>query len=122
MAYEIAGFSFSLPAAADLSTHQYKFVTVNGSGQAALSTLGAASAGVLQDDPDAVGRAGYVMSDGISQVVAGAPVPVGSLVASDANGKAKVAASGEYVHGVALTAATADLQVISVLLKGQGKL
>ena len=55
----------------------------------------------------------------IMKVEAGAAITAGDLVASDATGKAKAAAAagaGRYSCGVALTAATADLEIIEVLL------
>lgn len=55
----------------------------------------------------------------IMKVEAGAAVSVGDLVASDATGKAKTAAAaatGQYSMGVAMTAASADGEIIEVLL------
>lgn len=119
MAFEIPGFAFSLEAASDLSAGQHHFVEVDSSGQIALvNGSGDTVDGVLQNDPDAQGQAGTVINDGISKVVAGAAVAQGALVMSNASGRAITATSGNFVAGRALEAATADAEVISVLLGG----
>ncbi|MDE2099055.1 MAG: DUF2190 family protein [Patescibacteria group bacterium] len=131
MAYGInTGYDISLVAAADLSSDQFHFVTTDGSGNAALSAAGAPAIGVLQDAPTA-GEAGAVRVMGVSKVVAGAVVAVGSRVASDATGRAVVytAAScaaapgpvaGSQVLGIALEAAGAAGDVIAVALMHSG--
>lgn len=61
-----------------------------------------------------------VSQPAIAKVEAGAAISVGDLVASDASGKAKTAAAaaaGNHVAGVALTAASADGEIIEVLLR-----
>lgn len=115
MAFENPVLTISLPSSADLETHQHKFVVDNGSGQAAVAGAAAAALGVLQNDPGANGTAA-IMVQGVSRVRAGAAIAVGSKVGSDANGKARVATSGDTILGIALEAAAADEDIIPVLL------
>jgi len=76
--------------------------------------------GVLQSDPAALGREAAIMANGISKVVAGAAVAAGSQVTPDANGEAVVAATTNFVAGVALEAAANQGELIAVLLAPQG--
>lgn len=121
MATESTLVSLSAEAGSDLSTKQYYFVVRNSSGQLALAGNGATADGVLQDKPAAAGRAAAYAISGLSKVVAGAAIARGAQVASDANGKAKTAVTGNRVLGRAHIAAAADGDVISVILKLQGE-
>lgn len=135
MAYEDAGKQISVLAGADLSASQYRAVKVNSAGQVVLCGAGETAIGILQNRP-ASGKVATVMVAGVSKMVAGAPIAAGDLVASDAAGKAKVASKavtntsdagtandpliGSGVIGVAMTAASADGSVFSVLLLPMG--
>lgn len=132
MAFEIPGQMLGvLEAAADLSEKQFYCVKIDSNGAIALAGAGEAAVGVLQNKPVAA-EAAEVMVMGTTKAVAGAAISKGALVASDANGKLKAAVLGKtdtsdagaaadpligsHVLGVALEAATADLQVISIQL------
>lgn len=119
MATENLGKCISLPVVGDYSANQYKFVTINTSGQAALvGSAGGRAVGVLQDDPDAAGRVGNVMvGTGITKVIAGEALAIGYPVASDATGKAVEAATGEAQLGIVLEAASAADEVVSILFQ-----
>jgi hypothetical protein len=111
---------FSLPAAADLSAKQYRFITIDASGNAAVSTLGALSAGVLQDAPAAATRAARVRPNGISKVVLGGSVTAGNPLISDANGAAvTTATSGVDFMGIALASGTSG-NLIAMLIQPRG--
>jgi hypothetical protein len=136
MAYEIPAFNISLPAAGDLSASQFRAVSVNSSGQIAAAGVGVAVAGILQDKPGAVGRAGNVMVLGVSKWEAGAAITAGERVAADATGRCKPAVAaatdtsdagvaadpliGSHVAGIALETASGAGIVISVLLLPMG--
>jgi hypothetical protein len=120
VAYEIPGQQISLAAAADLSTHQFKFVNVDGNGRAALGGAGTRAVGVLQDKPNALGKVGTIMLSGISKVVAGAAVTVGADVMSDASGRAVTATATNRRLGVALATAGGAGEIIPVLLRPDG--
>lgn len=108
-----------LEAGSDLSSNQGYFVALS-SGQVATAGDGARAIGVLRNKPAAAGRAAEVQDMGIARVVTGAAVAVDAQVASDTNGKAVTAASGDHVMGIALSASDGDTEVISVLLNYQG--
>lgn len=121
MAFEIPGFSFTRDADADLTTKQFFCVKAAAGGEIALSGDGEAILGILQNDPN-TGEAGNVMSAGISKAVAGAAITEGDLIASDANGKIITAASADRTIGQALDAASADGDIIEVLLGSFGRI
>lgn len=120
-AYEIPGFSFTLPAAVDFSAlGQFRFVDVNSSGQATSAGAAADAIGVRQNTPTAVGEATTVVTSGIVMVEASAAIVVGATIASAADGKAVTAVSTNPALGTALTAAGGDGELVSVLLAGPG--
>jgi hypothetical protein len=106
MALQVPGFTNGIcRAAADLSTHQFKFMRVSAEFEVNLNTtLGAPCIGILQDKPTA-GVAAAVMIDGISKVRLGATLAAGAEVMSSAAGLA-VAATG------------AGMVVMGILLEG----
>jgi hypothetical protein len=117
MAFQTPGFSFSLPASADLSASQHHFVEVDANGRVTISNAAGESVlGVLQNDPDAIDVAAAIMTNGISKVVAGAAVTVGALVQTNASGRAIAALSADFVVGRALEAAGGNGEVIPVHL------
>lgn len=103
----IRNFAYALNAAADFSTAgQFRFVTINAAGDAALSSAGGDSEGVLQNNPVS-GAAGTIWRGGISKVEAGGVVAIGDNIASDATGRGVVAVAGDAILGVAKAAAGA---------------
>jgi hypothetical protein len=116
MAYENHLQCVTLPASADLSAAQFKVVTVNASGQAAVANATALAVGVLQNKPTAAGQAATVAFGGVTKVTAGAAITAGARVTADANGNAIAAATaGDAVLGVALTGAASG-DVFPVLI------
>jgi hypothetical protein len=102
MAYEIPdqGQLYTLPASTGLIGKQFRFVVVNGSGQAELPAVGVAVAGVLQNTPEVANDACTVLGAGISIVeAAGSTVAVGDLVSASSIGRAKAVGAGEYAVG-----------------------
>jgi len=116
MATENSVLSVSLPVAADYSTTgQYLFVDVNSSGQAVkVSAQGATAIGVLQDNPAAAGRVGRVAIGGFVKVMAGATITAGAKLTTGADARAEVAATGDWIHGRAITGG-ADGEIITML-------
>jgi len=122
MAVEKVGETLpGVEAAADLSTHQFKFVKMTSTG-INICGAGEAAVGVLQNKPSALGQAATVWGAGtVSKVVAGAAVAKGAKVTPDATGRAVTAASGNYEAGQALDASTGAGQLISVWYNPQGR-
>lgn len=118
MAITEAAISITLPAAADLRTHQFKFVEVNSSGQAALCADDAHADGVLQNDPN-TGEAAIVTIFGVTKVKCGAAVTRGGNVSSGANGAAKNADTGAAINGTALETG-ANGRIISIIFHPRG--
>lgn len=119
MAYNNSQTCVTLEAGADLSTNQFHFVTVDADGQLSVSTDGAASVGVLLNNPSAAGRAAEVCIAGLTRVEAGGTVAAGAAVASGATGEAITAAIGDAILGTAVTGG-ADGEVISIIFQPRG--
>lgn len=116
-AYEENLRCITYEAGSDLSSSQYRFVTLASDGQVDATAAAGQMIGVVQNKPAAAGRAATVAYDGISKVEASAAISIGDRVGSAASGKARTAESGDWIAGVAVTAATADGDILSVHLK-----
>ena len=111
MATEQVLTTITLPAGADLSTHQYKVVKLNSSGQVIL--MAAASdfpLGILQNKPTS-GQAATVVVSGVSKAVAG-----GSITMGGATGRV-VSADGTVTAASAL-GTNPTFQTVGMALKG----
>jgi hypothetical protein len=109
----------TLEAGADLSTKQVYFVSVAADGQIDPTGDGLDADGVLQDAPAAAGRAALVAIAGKVKVVCGGVVTRGGPVASDANGTAVNAATGDIILGVALETGASG-RIIEILFQPRG--
>lgn len=114
MAYENCLGCITLKASDEITTAK---VAVKVSAANTMAVAGAAdkAIGVLQD-PVKAGEAGRVAVAGTTMVIAGAAISAGAFVKSGANGKVVTDSDGEG-FGIALEAATAANDIISVLLK-----
>jgi hypothetical protein len=102
-------------AGEDLSSSQFKFVTLESDGQVDLAdSAGENCMGVVINDPASGGEATVVVS-GKTVVTAGGTIAAGASVATDASGDAVTAASTNIIMGYALEAGV-DGQVIAVEL------
>lgn len=119
-AYDNPVLVLSESAGIDLSTHQFKAVKYDGSGNLILCTAGALAAGVLQNDPTS-GQAGDVMVLGVSRAIAGGSFAKGVALASNAAGLLVAAAGGDHVVGVSRGAAGASGDIVPVLVTLGGK-
>ena len=102
-------------AGEDLSSSQFKFVTLESDGQVDLAdSAGENCIGVVINDPASGGEATVVVS-GKTMVQAGGTIAAGAAVATDASGDAVTASTGNIVMGYA-TEAGVDGQVIAIEL------
>lgn len=118
MAITEAAISITLPAAADLRTHQYKFVEVTSTGAVNLCADDAHADGVLLNDPN-TGEAAIVGIAGVLKVKCGAAVTRGGNVSSGASGAAKNADTSAAVNGTALETGASG-RVISIIFHPRG--
>lgn len=114
-AYENPLLIKSFPANGDLSSSQYKVVELGSSGVSATNATTDVPVGVLQNKPT-TGLAADVMMLGISRCIAVAAITKGVKVSCTAAGKVQTAATGQHIVGIALEAASADGDIIPVLL------
>jgi hypothetical protein len=110
-----SALSQSMTAAADLSAKQNYLVKVTAANTVNLAGNGELAIGSLINAPAAAATA-HVQVVGVASVSAGAAVAAGAQVAADANGQGVTATTGEKVIGIALNAAAAQDDVLSVLL------
>lgn len=118
MSNDASVVSITLQAGSNLSAaaNLYKFVKLSSDGQIdVISSAGADAIGVLYNDPNAAGKAAQVAVAGVVKIQAGATIDEGVKIQSADDGQADVAASGDHVLGVALTAGV-DGDIISMLL------
>ena len=116
MANQESVISITIPAGGDLSASQYRFVQVASDGQCDIvAGAGLDATGVLQNAPDAAGKASEIAIAGRVKVVAGGTVASGALVQSDASGDALLATTGDFVLGQCLIGGAVG-EVIEVLL------
>lgn len=108
-AFEIPGQRFSLPAGADIARHRFVSVNANSAGIPATASTPVVGVSMNQVKADQV----LEIADGIVIVEAGGAVTAGAAVYSNADGKAVASGTGEVI-GVALTAASADGELITV--------
>ena len=102
-------------AGEDLSSAQFKFVTLESDGQIDLAdAAGERALGVLLNKPTS-GKAATVAMTGKVMVEAGAAVTAGAEIQTDANGDAIAAAAGDVVLGYALEDAV-DGQIFAMEL------
>lgn len=133
VAYEIPClYVGTLEANVDLSvaaTYQFTAIdvgTATASGLLGASALvvpvssGASILGVLQDSPT-IGVAGTVMVLGLTRAQAAGTFNAGTLVTTDATGKFKAAASGDYACGKAVTPGLGAGVQFTLFLMGYGK-
>jgi|TARA_S200002703_G_scaffold72269_1_gene62604 hypothetical protein len=105
-------------AGEDLSTAQFKFVTLESDGQIDLAdSAGENCVGVLLNDPTS-GNAATVVMSGKTLVKAGGTIAAGASVATSAAGLAVTAASGNIVMGYATEAAVSGQTMAVELIQG----
>lgn len=101
MAYEIPGLSITFIAGADLSAYQYHFVKLSADNTVVICAAQTdIPVGVLQNDPDAAGKAASVMIYGVSklEVAAAGALTFGLAVGTDAVGEAESEAVTDTTH------------------------
>jgi len=111
MAYEHNGSSvlITLQANADLSSKQYYFVELDSDGKVgACNAVTDRPIGVLQNAPDASGKAATVLVMGVSKISSDAALDEGNLIGPSADGQADKKIPGtdtsDYLCGTMITA------------------
>ncbi len=122
------GSDITLPAAANLSTYQYKFMTVDANGRGTVCSAATTPVvGILQNKPSAVDEPARIRVAGISKLVGGAALNEGERLCStvidatsgSANGMGTVAAAtsiGVFIGAICLAATGASADLADVLV------
>lgn len=119
MAHQNLDCIYSLPAAADLSTHQHKLIVVNSSGLVALCGAGAHPHGKLDNAPLSGKMARMILFYPILKLKAGTGgVTAGAAFVSDATGGCIAGATGNKYVGIALETAAASVYFTALMLPG----
>ena len=124
MRIHMPGMDMTLEAAADLSTHQFKFVipaaAVAGGQQCRVNVSGAngRSIGILQNKPTAAGLGAVVRTSGRSKLVTDtSAIIVGSPLKSGATGEGVLAGTDkDKVGGIAMEANGGAAVIIDCLI------
>lgn len=104
-------------AGADLSASQYRFVEQSSAGAVTVcNAAGEKALGVVYNDP-ANGQAATIAYGGIARVVAGGAITIGNAIATDNQGRAVAATTGQTILGEAMSAASTAGEIVSVLLR-----
>lgn len=113
-----AGAIPGLKAAADLSAKQFYCVEITAAGTVNVCNAATdAMVGILQNKPVS-GEACEIPEGGIVKGIAGAAISAGAWVGTDANGKLVAKTTDkDFAYGQALEAATADGDIIAVLVR-----
>lgn len=118
MAYEQS--LMNVTAKAGSAINKYYFMELSTSVEGQVDEANAATDkayGVSQQSADAAGDSVDVMITGITKVVAGAAISLGDYVGPSSAGKAVTkSVPGQRARGIALQAASADGDIISILL------
>lgn len=107
------------PSAVDLTDALYTFAALNDSGELEPPAAGGRPHGVIYEGA-AAGNSSSVAVFGFVKVKAGTPLTIGDEVATDASGKAVVAASGNFVVGRVRYAASAANAIATVQITHEG--
>lgn len=107
-------------AAVDMSATNYRFVNISAADTVDLAGAGEVSVGVVFNCPEAGDAASLYGPGDLAKVEASAAIAAGARVGVAADGKARTAASGDYVMGQAVSAAGADGEILSVFLMPLG--
>jgi hypothetical protein len=109
---------FSLPAAADFSSHQYKIMTIDANGRGTICTGNTVRAiGILQNKPAAADAPARIRILGPSKYKAGAAANEGDGIAANGEGFGTACTTDKtYIVGYVLAApgGSADVQSIMV--------
>ncbi len=108
------GFSWTAPAAADLTGKLNLFMALAGDGTVNVCGSGIKPFGTLYEEAK-ITQPATIQFMGVAKVISGAAVACGAGVQSDAAGKAITLAAGQRA-GMALAASTGANQVIPVAL------
>jgi len=108
-------------AGSDLSSDQYKFVTLAADGQIDVAaSAGSLADGVLQNDPALAGRSATVAVGGRTKITASATIAIGANISTTAAGLAVTSSSGQYILGTACTGGAVN-EVITMEFDRSGR-
>ena len=116
MATEQSLVLLSYPVNADSSALQYTAMVLNASGKLVNPSAGARALGILQDDPDTANQAGALAVSGRSKAKAGGVFAVDAVLTPGTTGKLVEAGTGDVPFATAITASTADGEIVDVII------
>lgn len=118
MAVEQTGIDITMPAAADLSGAQFRFMIVDTNGRATVSGANGKVLGILQNKPNAAGAAARVRISGVSKLQLGNAGTAQQYVASNAQGFGTTASNtGDWIGAQVLTNVGGSGDITDVALR-----
>lgn len=100
--FQILDPVISLQASTDLSASQFCAMTMNSSQQLLLPSANSTILGVLQNNPNAAGKAAELQIRGVTKAKLGGTVNVGDTVKVDSSGRFLTASAGDIAAGFAV--------------------
>jgi hypothetical protein len=124
--FQILDPVISLQASADLSASQFCALTMNSSQQVLLPSANATILGVLQNNPNAQGKAAEIQIRGVTKAKMGGTVTTGDTVKVDSSGRFVTASGSDITSGFAvgmciLGAAVNQIGSVTLDLAGSGQ-
>ena len=116
MSQQAGVLDLTFKAGADLSDKQYYIVYVSAADTVNVCGANGKAIGVLQNKPKS-GEAAVVRVGGTTKVIMNEAAAVGKYITSTSAGKGEIAdAAGEHVIGILLEAATAQDDIVEMLI------
>jgi len=116
MSQAVGALDITLVAGADLSAIQYHFVKLDADGKAVACGANEVSIGILQNTPES-GEAARVRVLGTSKLVMNEAVDEGEAITSTDTGAGEVVdLADEYAGAIDIEAATAQNDIVEVLI------
>lgn len=106
----------TIPASADLTNYQYRFANLSGADTASYAGAGEVTVGILQNNPDTVGKGASIAVAGISQLVVGGTVTRLAWLKSDSAGRGVATTTDTNVVGAIALAAGVINDTIPVII------
>lgn len=118
MPFDGGGLDITLPAAADLSAHQYKPVTIDANGRGTVCTANTdIPIGVLQNKPTGTDHPAKVRIYGLSLHKFGAAANEGDMLAAGVEGFGTVTTAASWSFGVTLLAPGGSGNIQTILVR-----
>jgi len=106
----------SIPCSADLTDYQHRFANLSGADAVSFAGAGEVTLGILQNNPDAIGKGASIAVAGVSMLELGGTVTRLAWLKSDAAGRGVATTTDTNVVGAIALAAGVITDKIPVII------